>query len=398
MKTLSFIVVGICALAGGPTSAAEPAAAADPWSLSARYRHEFVSDGAFARQANADTLRLRAGFAPRLSNGWEAFAEAEGVVELNRRFNSGANRQTTYPLVPDARAFELNQAWVGWKGARGGVRAGRQRLALDNQRFIGNVGWRQNEQTFDAIGGQFDITARTRARAIWLNRVRRVFGDNAIAPLARERRLDGRLLTVEQGLARAGTLAGYGYWIEDKDVPGASSRTLGARWNGAWPLTGHTKWGLEVEGARQSGHARARVGGARYLRVEPWLEHAGTTYRLGYEKLGRGHERSFQAPLGTLHAFNGWADKFMVTPPGGLEDRFAAVRRGFQLGGRKGRWELAWHDFRADGGARYGRELDASVGLALRPGLQALLKLADYRSDGFARDTRKVWFQLEWSR
>jgi hypothetical protein len=26
-----------------------------------------------------------------------------------------------------------------------------------------------------------------------------------------------------------------------------------------------------------------------------------------------------------------------------------------------------------------------------------LVKLADYRSDGFARDTRKLWLQLEWA-
>jgi hypothetical protein len=31
---------------------------------------------------------------------------------------------------------------------------GRQRINLDDQRFVGSVGWRQNEQTFDAVRGR----------------------------------------------------------------------------------------------------------------------------------------------------------------------------------------------------------------------------------------------------
>jgi hypothetical protein len=30
--------------------------------------------------------------------------------------------------------------------------------------------------------------------------------------------------------------------------------------------------------------------------------------------------------------------------------------------------------------------------------LKGLVKLADYRADGFARDTTKLWVQLEWQR
>jgi len=99
-----------------------------------------------------------------------------------------------------------------------------------------------------------------------------------------------------------------------------------------------------------------------------------------------------------LHAFNGWADKFLTTPGNGLRDVYASAQRGIELGGHKGKWEIAYHEFRADqGGGDYGRELDASLGIALHPGLDLLAKLADYRSDGFARDTRKLWLQVEWA-
>jgi hypothetical protein len=124
------------------------------------------------------------------------------------------------------------------------------------------------------------------------------------------------------------------------------------------------------------------------------------TARAGWEHLGGDGAHALQTPLATLHAFNGWADKFPVTPPDGLDDRYLGLSRRFgrERGGERAGWQLAWHDFRADrGGARYGREWDASLSLPLRKGLAATLKLADYRAGTFARDTRKAWLQLEYS-
>ena len=132
--------------------------------------------------------------------------------------------------------------------------------------------------------------------------------------------------------------------------------------------------------------------------MSPRLERGPLILKAGWERLGAGRGRAFQTPLATLHAFNGWADKFLVTPVNGLRDTYVSAQRGIELGGRKGKWEVAYHDFRADhGGSGYGRELDASLGVTLRPGFDVLAKLADYDSDGFARDTRKLWLQAEWS-
>lgn len=388
----------ICTVLGVGMGAGEAwARQGDAWSAHARYRFESVSDDAFARDANAYTVRLRVGYAAGLPGGFSAFAEAEAVAELNAGFNSTANRRTRYPVVPDARALELNQAWLGWTGEQAEARLGRQRIVLDNARHVGNVGWRQNEQTFDAVMGQVVPMEGMQVQLGWLNRVHRVSGDGAVDPLARERHLDGRLVRVQQALP-VGTLVGYGYWIEDRDVAQASSRTVGLRWDGM-RTHGALSFGGSVELARQHGHAAARAGRADYLLVEPRVAWAGKTVRIGHERLGAGAPRSFQTPLATLHAFNGWADKFLVTPVDGLADTYAGVQGPWALGRRKGRWEVTYHDFRADrGGARLGREWDASLGLGLAPGLNGLLKLADYRSDGFAADTRKLWLQLEWSR
>lgn len=380
----------------GLARSAEPAPTPPGWHANVRYRFEAVDDAAFAKHANAHTARLRVGYAPKLPEGWEALVEAEGVVELNAAFNSGANRRTAYPAVADARALEINQAYFGGHNSHGSFKVGRQRITLDNQRFIGNSGWRQNEQTFDAISGTWQIATDTRAQAIWLGRVHRVAGDNAVDKLARERELDGRLFRLEQDLHAGGKWLGYGYWIRDLDLPAASSRTVGLRWTAAWKRT-HGTWGMTAESAQQQGPATPATGTSRYLLLEPRLETAARTYRLGFERLGAGRGRAFQTPLATLHAFNGWADKFGVTPARGLEDRYASVQHRFGSSQRPATFELAWHDFKSDGGAvHYGSEWDASLGMRVRPGVQGLIKLADYQARGFARDTRKVWLQVEW--
>ena len=393
---LAGLAMAPCAHAA-ETPQAKAAKPAKPWALNLRYRHESVDDDAFARQAEADTLRLRATFNHRFSPRLTAQVEAEGVAELGDRFNSTANGQTMYPVVPDARALELNQAWLDWSGDTAGVRVGRQALVLDNARFVGNVAWRQNMQTFDAAQLRWKPNKAIEVQAIYLDRVHRVNGDGARDPLARERRLKAPLLRVSHAVP-GGNLVGYGYWVEDRDVASASTRTLGLRWNASRALSKDWKGGLALERAQQVPWANATGGSTAYMLVEPRLERGPLILKAGWERLGAGRGRAFQTPLATLHAFNGWADKFLVTPVNGLRDTYVSAQRGIELGGRKGKWEVAYHDFRADhGGSGYGRELDASLGVTLRPGFDVLAKLADYDSEGFARDTRKLWLQAEWS-
>jgi hypothetical protein len=369
------------------------------WTAQLRYRHESVHDDAFARSAEADTLRLRLGWSRAFASGFSLGLEGEGVAELNDRFNSGANRQTAYPVVADARALEINQAWVGWRGQRSGVVLGRQRIALDNQRFIGNVGWRQNEQTFDALALDAKPSDQLVLRYFYLDRVHRVAGDEAIDPLARERALRGHLANAAWTLP-VGTLVGYAYLLEDRDVAMASTQTFGLRWAGS-RVAGANTFGWTLEGATQGDHAdNPRDVDADYWLAEGALTRSGLTGKLGWEQLGGDGTSAFQTPLATLHAFNGWADKFTTTPANGLEDRYASLGGKFGSGKLQDKlaWTVAFHDYRANRGAGdYGTEWNASLGFPLPGGLVGLVKLADYRSDGFARDTLKAWFQLEWS-
>lgn len=389
---LCLLAVG-CAVSCASVAATAPITA--EWDM--RLRHEAVADDAFALDADATTLRIRAGLRFHGNRGWSALLEGEAIAGAGG-YNSGSNRRTALPLVADPNGIELNQAWVGWKGARGAATVGRQRLLFDNQRWLGNVGWRQNEQTFDALALEITPAKSLTLRYAWLDRVHRINGDDAVDLLARERALSTHMLnaSLKRG---AQQWTGYGYLHDDRDVAGASTATWGLRWTGTRQLHAATLgWTLEV--ARQRDHAgNPRRFSHAYWLVEPSVALRGVTARVGWEHLGGDGAHALQTPLATLHAFNGWADKFLSTPAGGLEDRYLGLGGAFggERAGARPAWQVAWHDYRADrGGRRYGREWNASLSVPVATGTTAMLKWADYRAEGFARDTRKLWLQVEY--
>jgi hypothetical protein len=356
------------------------------WNL--RLRHEGVDDAAFAHEASADTARLRASLRATLGGGWSFQVEGEGIGSAGNRYNSGANGRIDLPAITDPAGVELNQAWVGWRGQRLGATLGRQRLNWDNQRWIGSVGWRQNEQTFDALS--LDATSgQLTLRYAWLERVHRIAGDEALDPLARERSLDSHLVNAAFK-HETQQWNGYAYLHDDRDQPLASSATYGLRWTGSLP----GGFGWAVEWARQQDYAdNPRNFGHAYWLLEPSLLRNGITWKLGWEHLGGDGLHALQTPLATLHAFNGWADKFTTTPLSGLEDAYlsSSAKAG------KYTWTAVVHDYRADtGSGHYGHEWNLSLARPLGKGWSGLLKLADYRADEFARDTRKLWVQLEY--
>lgn len=392
-RLISILVTTLAS--GFPLHAAETPKVVLEWDL--RLRHEQVEDAGFARDANASTARLRAGLRLAPAAGWSVLLEGEGVAGAGS-YNSGANGKTAFPTVLDPTGAELNQAWVGWKGAQGGVTVGRQRVALDNQRWVGAVGWRQNEQSFDALGAQWKPRADLNLQYYWLDRAHRVAGDKALNRLARERDLDSHLLNLawKHGPQQ---LVGYAYLHDDRDVAAASTATYGLRWVGSAGKDGQG-FGWSAEYARQADHARNPAHfGLDYWLLEPSWTRGKTTLRAGWERLGSNGAVAVQSPLATLHAFNGWDDQFGTTPAKGLDDRYLGAGGKFGSGRLDGKlgWAVAWHDYRADvGSLRYGREWNASLGFPLPGGLNGLVKLADYRADGYSRDNRKLWLQVEW--
>ena len=378
-------------LLGGAAIAATPDSST---SLEARLRFEQVDDDGFANKAEATTLRVRAGHKFTFTPAWSALVELEATGHLGADdFNSTDNGRTAYPVVVDPDSTELNQARVDYTpSATTRVSVGRQRLAYGNHRFIGNVGWRQNEQTFDAIDSQFSPLEGMTLRYSYLDRVQRIFGEDHRNPNLARWNLNTHLIDLSYKLG-PGQLSGYAHFFDNDTLPLSSHKNFGLRYAAQSAADAQLGWQASIEAARQRPYADGADSiRANYFAAEGGLRWSGNLFTAGVEQLGGDGAYGFQTPLATLHAFNGWADRFLTTPANGLEDRYLGWKRGFGQFSA----QLVYHDFQADrGGADYGNEWDAALGWNLSQKWNALFKYASYDSDGFGASVDKLWLSLE---
>ena len=147
------------------------------FSLDMRYRYEYVDEDGFEDEAKASTLRSKVAFQSALYEGFSFLTELSNVSYIGADdFNSTENGKTQYPVVPDPDGTELNQAWAkyGWKELSGIY--GRQRIVYDDQRFIGDVAWRQNEQTYDGLRAGWISDAGLSLDYAYVYGINRIFG------------------------------------------------------------------------------------------------------------------------------------------------------------------------------------------------------------------------------
>ena len=379
----------------GADSGLAAAIAAGDASLAFRYRYEFVDQDGFGENANASTLRIRLNYKTAAWRGWSGFLEFDHVVEaLVDNFNSAAGTSSPgrdrYPVVVDPDGSDLNQLFVqysshdDWR-----TRIGRQRILLDDQRFVGGVGWRQNEQTYDGLSIQYEGFDNTTAFYSYVTNVNRIFGSEVAAG---DHDQDTHLLNVSVGLGDDWNVVGYAYLIDNDDTPSLSTNTFGLRLNGGATIdNGRLAFIAEVATQSDAGNSVANFA-ATYFRLQgAWTLDAWTA-GIGFESLGSDNDEGFRTPLATLHAFNGWADQFLSTPDGGLEDLYVKLAYRY----KPWSFSLAYHDFSAEtGGGNYGTEVDLSAGRPVDKRYKLLLKLAAFNADNPAfSDTTKAWLML----
>ncbi len=373
--------------------------------LDARLRYEHVDQDGIDREANAWTLRARAG-AELKSGNWSLLAEGEGNVALVERYDSGLNGKTRFPLIGDPENIELNRLQIQYRGLpRALVTLGRQRINIDDQRFVGAAGWRQNEQTFDAIRLEYGDPKKLRADLAYAWSVRTIWGLDGRG--ARQQAIGGNnvFATISHPTV-LGTLSGFAFLVDQDEAAVQASRlssqTYGIRLAGSRKLAQAAKINYILSYARQSDFHR----NPNRYRADYWLAEANV--ELGAAKFGLGHERlgaddgvaltSFQTPLATLHKFQGWGDKFLTTPPNGVRDWYGSAGYGWKnLAGLDSIVAtLVYHRFDSDRRSHhYGNEWNALLS-AKKGRWTATAKLASYDANDFASDSSKIWFQLEW--
>ena len=364
-----------------------------------RYRIELVDQDGIPENATASTLRIRTGLRTDEWNGLSAVVEGEAIIAIGKeRFNDNINGRTQFPVVADAEDILLNQAYIRWRpDSRIEAIAGRQAINLDNQRWIGSVGWRQNDQTLDAVKISIKPVQETSVDYFHAWRVNRIFGTDSPQGIWRDTNIHGLRAGVE--IKPLGKLSGYGYWLDIPSAPTLSSQTLGVRLSGDQLLTKNAKLLYAAEYANQKEQGLNPLA----FNHDYWFAEAGFasgpfTAKIGLERLEGDGASALQTPLATLHAFNGWSDKFLVTPANGLRDIYADI--GYKLGKDgplKGTLlRLVYHDFNSTRlGIDYGSELDALISIPVRKNVTLISKIARYEADRFATDTTKFWFSIE---
>jgi len=395
LRSLSAVLSLLCsgAFAAVPASLAE-ALQQGKVSLNARLRFEGVEQTGL-QDAEALTLRTRLGVAPAAYQGWKLLLEAENITAADgdSYSQSGLNAGGAgHAVIADPETTEWNQFLVAYTRDQTTASVGRQRLVLDNARFIGDVGWRQNMQTFDAFVLTDKSLPKTTLTYAYLDRIHRVFS---------RRHAQGRwdseshILNASYAGWAAGTLTGYAYLLDFANAAANACATTGASFAGSRPLDDGLQLTYRLEAATQSDYGASTLSySATYTALEAGLAVKANSLVFGHEVLGSDHNVGFKTPLATLHAWNGWADLFLATPGAGLRDTYAkataSLPAGFAL--------TAFHHwFEADaGGARYGREVDLQLTRKFGTHFTALIKYADFRRDlATLPDVKKVWAQVE---
>ncbi|MEQ1754448.1 MAG: hypothetical protein ABL973_09975 [Micropepsaceae bacterium] len=369
--------------------------------LDARYRFESVSQDGKPDDAAANTIRVRAGFQTGKVWDLQGLIEAEGIFHLNDAFDDTLNGHTTYPIVADPEDIQINRLQIEYSGLpQTLVTVGRQRMNLDNQRFVGGVAFRQNEQTFDAVRFTNTSIENLSLTYAYINQVNRVFGEDS--PQGHYDS-SSHLFNAAYDIKGWGKLTGYAYLLDLRQAPTQSTATLGARLAGKHELATDISvlYALEYANQKDYGNNTADVN-LNYWLLEGGVASHGFKLLAGQETLEGNGSRGFATPLATLHKFQGYADVFLNTPANGIVDTYGTLAYETKLedaGPVTGVMAaITYHEFEADrGSASFGNETDYEVVARLGDNWSAGVKYADYKGDAAFADRDKLWLTVEFN-
>jgi len=373
--------------------------------------------------ANALTLRSLIGWQTAVFNNFSFTAQLINVSKLDSDFNDSTS--TTLPLnatsnqpnklayakVVDPDYTGVNQLYVDWTGIKNTkLRLGRQQVNLDNVRFIGDIGFRQVMQVFDGISV---VNKSIPDTEVYLSHF------EAVQQVNTALRINGALdiAHVKYSITPTESLLGYGYFSSFNDLgfgtawslPSAntnqSNQIIGLRLDGAHPVTPDLRILYTTEFAHQGNYkgSDSRID-ANYYKVGGGIGINNFSIRADQELLGSNNGTyAFQTPFGTNHLFQGWVDKFLVTPKEGLQDSFITAAYKYSNFVLSGEYHLfnSDTDFNKVGGGmgnKYGTEIDAAVTYNYKKNINTKIEYGKFtEGDQYLatasrfRDTSKFW-------
>ncbi len=382
-----------------------------------RPRYEYADvDKSSTTSANAFTNRLHLAATAGLL-GVDGLTTTLGVQTVNNfgwndyNLPHGTNANSsglTYDVINDPNAAMLSEATLDYKIGKTALHTGRSQINLDNQRFIGTVGWRQLERSYDTVYVANNSVKNLNLLAAY------VYGFAGVGSVTT---IDTKsiLLHAKYKVADALTITAYDYMLA-VGAQGIDSDTIGLALTGkidaGAKLTYRAEYAIQKD-ATMKYHDIDTKADATYYNLDLGANISGVLAGVNYEVLsgtnGTDGNTAFNPKLGTNHKFNGWADVFYVAnvPTMGLQD--ANARLGYKAKGF-GKFLAVYHSFTAQtttGTASddLGSEIDA-VYVNKIPGvnnLKGLLKLASFSkgnaTNGYAAsqsDKTVGWVQLDY--
>jgi len=401
-----------------------------------RPRYEMVDDGNSATaNANAITARTKLKVTGKVM-GIDGLTASVGVISVNNfgshEYNwkyiddQGIHKTTyndgskNYSVVVDPQQAMISNAELNYKIEDTLLHAGRGQVNLDNQRFIGTVGWRQFERSYDSVFVANNSIKNLSVLAAWVYGFQGVFG----GPTTDANTV---LLHAAYTVNDALKITAYDYMIAAQGDAfnttdgGVGFDTYGLALTGnvkldAVKLNYRAEYAIESDASMKIQETATNADNfkkdASYYNIDLGANISGILVGANYEfqsgtSLTDTKDKTFVTPLGTNHKFNGWADMFLNTPDGGLID--ANVRLGYKTK-NFGKFLAVYHDFTADqkmldvNGNQtddLGSEFDVMYTNKIPGvnGLSGLLKYASYSKgavDGYTNDVSKFWAQLDY--
>ena len=357
--------------------------------------------------ANANTIRTKLGILTPTFYGVQGYVEYAGNHVLQSDYNNGLGNKPWFSAVSDPSVNRLNQLWLSYSGIPDtSIKGGRQVIKLDDDRFIGNVPWRQTENVFDSVLITNKSIKNLTAKVGYIG--------NTNTVLATNDNMNTPLINLNYDLGDYGHLISYGYWIGYTKPPAVSTnpataanrsnQTYGIRFTNSdtpkkfydhYSLLYTAEWGLQKD------YLNSPV---KYQVDRYNLMLGANVYNFAFkgsmEQMdGHGVNQTFVTPLSSAHGINGWSDVLATTPAFGLR-HWTGSAVGTFLEDNSLEVMGVFHDFSSSAGKlNYGKEWDFQVMKKFGTHYSLLAKYAYFDAASNANfspnatDTQKIWVQ-----
>jgi hypothetical protein len=373
------------------------------WGSRARYAHVDADNS-----GQAASILLRGSVESTWTDIFSSTVEVDAVGTTLKDDHSDGERFNDEPLIPDPQGTEINQAFLSINQDAANIHLGRQRINFDNQRFIGGNGFWQNEQTFDAVLGKFKLASNSHFIYSYIANANRIYGDDADednsgrahdyenawrpAVFLGDHEHHSHLARLEWNEWDYTRVVGYGYRIDNRDMPSSSNNTLGASYTLNYKASA-IKYRVQIEAAQQN-RSEVNADNLPYYLVD--LGFGVNTWELStrYEILGANDGAAFITPLGSNHDFEGWADEIGNTPDTGV--------RNFTLGllwrASPLRVETSYHFFKDDlDGTNIGCEFDLDFVYKPARKHSISLRLANFEPEDNSGSVSKLYLDYSFN-